>query len=368
MGAAESALPRVLLDSPIQMHLLRQTSSDAAELLKRWSEDGMPLALLREPFIELWCLADHEQAQQFFATFDTDDNRKIDALEAYTAAAFLCQETIDNKVTMIFSIFDFAKVGSLSFDEANILAHSIGRGLSKVCQYSAPDDADVLAACRSMFDLHNLPYDSRITEEQLRRWVVVDADAVAYVNTYHKAISVPDFQAAVAARAEAQAGILADLRRSVNGGAVADSDLLASKELRQALGAAGSGLREHSFKAVVSAIVRLGGKAITDESFAEGLRAWNIFDLCCSSQREIIVKELIVMLRLWNMTAYSFSRTLPKEALALKSNDDLRDWQMQQKDPAILQAFANLGNFIGQSGTENINAEAWLNCVIPPAN
>ena len=55
MGATASTTPRVLLESPVQLHLLRRNvTSDVAALINGWCQDGMPLGLSCEEFAELW--------------------------------------------------------------------------------------------------------------------------------------------------------------------------------------------------------------------------------------------------------------------------------------------------------------------------
>merc|ERR1712007_350886 len=233
--------------------------------------------------------------------------------EAFATAVVLCKGTLDEKVSALFKIFDFSGGGSLTFDEANILGHSVCRGLSKVCGCPLVGDAEILASCRSMFDVHNLPYDKSITNEQFRRWVRVDTDAAQYANAFHQAVSIPDLRSSLAESAKAQAAAFTVLRESVPGGAVSTSNLLANAGVRQALGSPS----DDDLNAVVNSIVRYGGPAISEESFAEGARAWNIFCAVCSesgrSSRELSAKELIVLPRLWGMTANSFSRSARKD-------------------------------------------------------
>eukprot|EP01039_Chlorochromonas_danica_P007222 gene7222-7988_t len=78
-----------------------------------------------------------DQLARLFATFDTDNNGLIDALEMLVTIGLLSGMDALDKVNFAFSAFDFEGKNSLSRDETNLLFRSVIKGLQKIASTSS---------------------------------------------------------------------------------------------------------------------------------------------------------------------------------------------------------------------------------------
>lgn len=182
MGAT-SSLSCVLHSEDVQIALKTQELKDVAEILKRWSEQGMPLGLTLSVFEQLFQLGP-DMNRALFTQLDTDTNQKVDAFEALSSAILLAGGTHEEKLEKLFPIFDFTGTGLLNFDETNILIQCVHRGLEKVCCTPFADEDSIVEVCKQLFDTFNLPYEKQISKEQIRRWMMNDIDASKYLNAF----------------------------------------------------------------------------------------------------------------------------------------------------------------------------------------
>lgn len=297
MGNAGLTSPRVLLNSPLQLHFKRaNVSLEVTEIVSGWFADGAPLGLTLETFRQVLGLK--EQADRFFREFDTDGNQKVDAFEVFSAYAIISAGTVDEKCELIFPIFDFAGNDRLNFDEINIMIHSICRGVSKVCKTGSVDDNDVVEVCQRLFDSHNLPYHKDITKEQVRRWLRSDMEASSLFDIFHNSLAVPDAEAALAEREGIQAAVFSQLSSSLSASAVPPQELLRSQHFRQSLGQPSDETCQKLVKFMGS------GSPIEPDVFARVVRAWNVFGVVDSAtEGELDVKELPNLLLFQNRTS-----------------------------------------------------------------
>eukprot|EP00928_Gymnodinium_smaydae_P097748 TRINITY_DN8925_c3_g1_i1.p1 TRINITY_DN8925_c3_g1~~TRINITY_DN8925_c3_g1_i1.p1 ORF type:complete len:354 (+),score=97.44 TRINITY_DN8925_c3_g1_i1:83-1144(+) len=304
MGAAGAKTSRIALETQVQVHFGNgRVKREVADILRGWLDDGAPLGLMLEPFARLLCLK-AEDEKEFFETFDTDQNSKVDALEVLSAAVLLGQGTFDEKVETLFPIFDFSGSGRLNFDEANIMLHSALRGLCKVCGPQAPDmeDQAVVEACRTMFDAHNLPYDKQVTRDQVRRWLRSDIEAAAFLESFQKRVLIAELLAQQASREQQQNAAFAELAAG-DDASVSVAELRRSFSLRRALGEPG----DDAFAAVMDAMeTSAGGDSVSPDGFATVLRAWNAYRLANSGETAE-AQDLAIVLRLFRQKLPSFA-------------------------------------------------------------
>lgn len=257
-----------------------------------WFEDGAPLGLTLEMFGRILGVQG-QVAEVFFRTFDTDRNQKVDAFEVLTAIIILSHGSIEEKLESIFLVIDFEGSGQLNFDEVNILIHSIYRGLRKVCGTAAVDDNEIIEVCRRLFDSHNLPYDRRVTKEQIRRWLRSDAEASSFIDLFHAALPLPIVEAALTEREQALSKIFSQLCERLGAPEVPARQLCLSEPFKAALGSP----PEPSLRQLVEAIAQ--GSQVGSEAFAKGTRAWIVFGAVdMLGQGELDVKELPNLARL----------------------------------------------------------------------
>eukprot|EP00928_Gymnodinium_smaydae_P097749 TRINITY_DN8925_c3_g1_i2.p1 TRINITY_DN8925_c3_g1~~TRINITY_DN8925_c3_g1_i2.p1 ORF type:complete len:334 (+),score=93.27 TRINITY_DN8925_c3_g1_i2:83-1084(+) len=284
MGAAGAKTSRIALETQVQVHFGNgRVKREVADILRGWLDDGAPLGLMLEPFARLLCLK-AEDEKEFFETFDTDQNSKVDALEVLSAAVLLGQGTFDEK--------------------ANIMLHSALRGLCKVCGPQAPDmeDQAVVEACRTMFDAHNLPYDKQVTRDQVRRWLRSDIEAAAFLESFQKRVLIAELLAQQASREQQQNAAFAELAAG-DDASVSVAELRRSFSLRRALGEPG----DDAFAAVMDAMeTSAGGDSVSPDGFATVLRAWNAYRLANSGETAE-AQDLAIVLRLFRQKLPSFA-------------------------------------------------------------
>eukprot|EP01038_Epipyxis_sp_PR26KG_P009336 gene9336-12580_t len=104
-----------------------------------WSltSDDLKNIFISAPYIATSYSFSDTQLSALFDCFDTDNNGLIDALELFITVALVSgMDTID-KIYFAFNAYDFDNVGSLSFDESNLLLRSVVKGLGKASKSSA---------------------------------------------------------------------------------------------------------------------------------------------------------------------------------------------------------------------------------------
>merc|ERR550514_467760 len=216
-------------------------------------------------------------AEQYFDTFDSDRNKKVDAFEALCVLIVLAQGTWEAKVDTIFPVFDFSSSGRLNFDEANIMLQSICRGLTKICKTPTVDDSTLLRVCRQMFDAHNIRYDDTISKEQFRRWLKTGSvEAAKFLDIFQNSYSLMDVEAAIAEREQNQAAVFSQLTSS---NAVASEVLLENEVFKTAVEDERQGpLSQEELQALVAKMGSGTPAVVSLDRYVEVMHAWNVFN------------------------------------------------------------------------------------------
>eukprot|EP00450_Noctiluca_scintillans_P016251 CAMPEP_0194525696 /NCGR_PEP_ID=MMETSP0253-20130528/61249_1 /TAXON_ID=2966 /ORGANISM="Noctiluca scintillans" /LENGTH=312 /DNA_ID=CAMNT_0039370459 /DNA_START=21 /DNA_END=955 /DNA_ORIENTATION=+ len=289
MGNSALSTSRMVFRSDAQLHFRGASFAEVSDIIKCWFEDGAPLSFTLESFSEVLRVEDDEAAS-LFSTFDTDRNRKVDALEVLAAATIVSDGPMDEKLDVFFPVFDFSGTGQANFDEANILLHSVTRGLSKLCGTQPFEEGEVLSVCHQMFDSHNLPYTKQISKEQLRRWLRTDVEAAAFVDSFANGYHLSNMECALAAQEQELAKAFAELAPSRD--VVIVDRLRDSTLFRKALG-------DPTDKDLQALLRSMAGESqtIDIQRFAEGARAWTIFNAVDVDRRGAVEgKELAILL------------------------------------------------------------------------
>lgn len=275
MGNVATTTPRVVLQEDIQLHFKAATVKEVEEVVQNWFEEGATLGLSEEVFKKTLSL--HSNASKFFQSFDTDNNKKVDAFEVLAALIVLSNGTITQKIDTIFPVFDFSSSGYLNFDEMNILIHSTYRGLRKLVKTPEISDKELSDVCSSMFDSHNLPYDQSISKEQFKRWLKNDIEATKFVDAFHCGYSLPDVEAVLAKKEQRQAAVFSQLLPPSVGATVPVLALLGSDALKQAMDDPQPEIFESLVKMMASSSTNF--TQVTLERFVEVNHAWNVFSI-----------------------------------------------------------------------------------------
>jgi len=275
MGNVATTTPRVVLQEDVQLHFKAATVQEVEEVVHNWFEEGAILGLSEEVFKKT--LALHGDASKFFQSFDTDNNKKVDAFEVLAALIVLSNGTIQEKIDTIFPVFDFSSSGFLNFDEMNILVHSSYRGLHKIVKTPEISDKELSDVCCQMFDCHNLPYDQSISKEQFKRWLKNDIEATKFVDAFHCGYSFPDVEAVLAKKEQRQAAVFSQLLPPSVGATVPVLALLGSDALKQAM----DDPPPEVFEALVKMMATSSSNftQVTLDRFVEVNHAWNVFSI-----------------------------------------------------------------------------------------
>jgi len=257
------------------------------------------LGLTLDMFKHVLRLGDKVDVEALFKVFDSDGNQKVDAFELLSAAIFLAEGHLEEKIEALFPIFDFSGAGRLSFDEVNILLQSVSRGLTKVCSSQPVGDDELMDACRRAFDAHNLRYDKQVSREQVKRWMRNDVEAVRFIDAFHRACVLSEATAAMTKKQEVQLGVFAQLSGGSASG-VSVHDLFRSDALQKSL----DNPPAEIFRSFTGALaVTAEGDNVRPELFAEAVQAWNAFSLAdADGVGEVDEKELALLLVLWRGT------------------------------------------------------------------
>mmetsp|Transcript_57748 Transcript_57748/g.162889 ORF Transcript_57748/g.162889 Transcript_57748/m.162889 type:complete len:335 (-) Transcript_57748:95-1099(-) len=296
MGSLGSKTPHAVLQSPAQFSLkAAHVKTEVAECLHAWSEGGTQLGLTADTFQQVLCPAARADAEELFGLFDTEAAGKVDALEVLCAAVMLAEGAVDEKFEALYPICDFSGAGQLAFDELNILAQSVCRGLTKVCGTRPVGDGEIVEACNQIFDAYNIPYDKNISKEQMRRWVRSDEEAMRFIEAFHAAYSMPELEAALARQERDQKAVLSQL--CDGGTSVPVSSLQHNDVFRQALDSPSDA---EVGKLLAMTVGPQGGEDVELERLAKTARAWNVFGaLSAAGDGEVDAKELANLLWLW---------------------------------------------------------------------
>jgi hypothetical protein len=282
------------LSSELQLHFKKASlNPDVAEVVSGWFGDGAPLGLTLEMFSHV--LALQKDARPFFIVFDTDRNQKVDAFELLSAFTILSTGELDDKIEVIFSIFDFAGSGHLNFDETNILVHSVYRGLRKVCFTDAVDENEIVEICRRLFDSCNVPYDKHITKEQMRRWLRADVEVASFINLFHTSLVTSEVEADLAGRQQIQLEAFSNLRGPPSAASI--KELLQNQAFSASLGSCSDEARLRLVDLLWTTIEIKSAATYTDppvvNDVRKALRAWNVFSIWDSdAEGEVDAKEL----------------------------------------------------------------------------
>lgn len=270
MGSAESTPIHVFLLHDFQLALKGRPLKEAIEVVERWFEEGAPLGLVPLMFDRLFQLSP-DDSRSLFGAFDTDKNQKIDAFEALSAAIILAQGTLDAKVKEILPIFDFSSTGLFNFDEANIMVHSVHRGLQKLFGFPEAEEEDIMDVCKLMFDSFNLHYEKQISSAQIQRWLKSDDDVSGFLNAFHCCKLLLDVERELSRREQLHAQLFTQL--CDDQGLIPTSTLINHAAFREALG-------NPSVEAVQDLVHTMASENFVSLGvFARVVHAWSVFDL-----------------------------------------------------------------------------------------
>jgi WD40 repeat protein/Ca2+-binding EF-hand superfamily protein len=119
-----------------------------------------------------------------FKLFDTDSNNSVDALEFLGAFAICSGMTEAQKITFIFSCYDFSNTASLSIDEMTISMKSTLTGLAKCSGIGEPDVANIEQLSARAFAAAGVPIDGTLPLADFIDYCIKNAVVSSYGNFF----------------------------------------------------------------------------------------------------------------------------------------------------------------------------------------
>mmetsp|Transcript_7405 Transcript_7405/g.16925 ORF Transcript_7405/g.16925 Transcript_7405/m.16925 type:complete len:416 (+) Transcript_7405:59-1306(+) len=286
--------PRVILTQEIALHFRSSNLvRDVQPIIKRWRADGAELCFNIHEFGQTFDIVVDTERQ--FATFDTDRNGKVDAHEVLMVYVLLSTGQVDDKIDTVFNIFDFSGsrelAGTINFDEAIMMLEACVKGIQKVCETDfAVTDEEVFFHCNSLFDMHHVKHNGRITKKHFTEWTNADPSPRAFLQLFHNSAGLPDIFASVNKVNLSLGRVFQMLARGQL--FVEPEALKASNEFRQALG--------EPYDDEIEDLVEMmldGEPRVSNDRYHAVLRPWNIFNECDLDQSYTLdEKELEVLL------------------------------------------------------------------------
>jgi Ca2+-binding EF-hand superfamily protein len=290
--------PRLLLTDDASLNFKSSNLiRDVLPIIDDWRRDGCDLALTVKDFERTFNVVVDTEKQ--FASFDTDNNGRIDAHEVLMVYILLCNGDIERKIETVFSVFDFPgrnTAGTINFEEAVMLVNACVTGLTKVCPLDFKIESDELTFfVKSMFDMHRLGLDERLSKKQYKAWVLGDSSPRSFVDLFDKSQALPDIYAQVQKRNVEQAIVfqmLACGHLHVN-----PVSLVSSADFHRV---SGIGVTEEELRNLVDLMCKDSdhpGGWVPSERYHQVLRPWNIFCMCdLDGSGTLDTKEMEILL------------------------------------------------------------------------
>ncbi len=151
--------------------LLPFTSLDQGDMkaiLDRHRHDlGGAFALGPKQFAMLLNLPSPEASSLFKDVFDTDRNSLVDSFEAIGALAMLSKMSISQKVSFVYSLYDFNGSGDITLDEMTILMKTLVSGCAKMDpKISPPSTEEVERLAAKAFSTADKDADGEISKHE----------------------------------------------------------------------------------------------------------------------------------------------------------------------------------------------------------
>jgi Ca2+-binding EF-hand superfamily protein len=289
--------PRVLLTDKIALNFKSANLvRDVFPIIADWRKAGADLAFSIKEFEETFSVV--SDLEQQFNTFDTDRNGRVDAHEVFMVIILLASGAMETKIDTVFSIFDFpggrtVEKHTINFEEASMLLRACVNSLAKVCTLDFHiEDDELNFYSKSMFDMHHLSYDERISKQRFQEWCVTDPSPRSFVQLFHHSQGLPDIYAQVQQKNVEQGMVFQMLAKGKL--KLSCEALLSSPQFHRVVGSP----TQASLKVLVDLMASDEDLSqVTNERFHSVLRPWNIFNECdLDGSGSLDDKELEVLL------------------------------------------------------------------------
>lgn len=145
--------------------------NDCRAIFHAWEEACSSPALWQRAFYELFgCFSSPEAAIKAFKILDTDDNNLVDAHEIFGALVLLGKGSLQDRMTLLFDIFDFNKEKEMCFDECVLMFRQTSAGLHKIVGFSRPPHKVIHNMTKQIWKAARKHPDVRILQDDWYKW------------------------------------------------------------------------------------------------------------------------------------------------------------------------------------------------------
>lgn len=172
MGIAESRAEVIKGLEP-----LTDFNVDEVRRLFKTFEDVCPTPAVWEvAFGELLgCFSSREETNKAFQLLDTDGNGLVDGRELLGALSILSQGHLEERMALLFEIFDLNKEGEMAFDEVFLMLRLSMFGLRKMVGIASPPEKIVMAMTQQIYKSSQKHKDHRVVNADWYNWWSRDA-------------------------------------------------------------------------------------------------------------------------------------------------------------------------------------------------
>eukprot|EP00928_Gymnodinium_smaydae_P062478 TRINITY_DN46331_c0_g1_i1.p1 TRINITY_DN46331_c0_g1~~TRINITY_DN46331_c0_g1_i1.p1 ORF type:complete len:312 (-),score=57.73 TRINITY_DN46331_c0_g1_i1:179-1000(-) len=146
------------------------------EVLETFEETCPSPALWERAFHELLgCFGSTQACSNAFQVMDTDGNGLVDAREVFAALAIVSKGHLNDRMTLLFDIFDLGGQRSMTFDECFLMLRRTIQGLKKAVGVVVLPDKVLHNMVRQIWKAAGVNRDARISCEDWTCWWTTDA-------------------------------------------------------------------------------------------------------------------------------------------------------------------------------------------------
>jgi len=135
-------------------------------------------AIWERAFYELLgCFASAEACSKAFNAMDTDNNGLVDARELMGSLAIVSRGHLNDRMTLLFDIFDHNRENDMSSDECFLMMRRTVGGLKKMVGLMPPSEKVINTMVKQVWKQANKEKHERITPEDWKIWWMKDGTA-----------------------------------------------------------------------------------------------------------------------------------------------------------------------------------------------
>ncbi|DAZ95200.1 TPA: hypothetical protein N0F65_013045, partial [Lagenidium giganteum] len=138
---------------------------------------GDKMAISEEEFDEIFSLMCQDTSEHF-AMFDPWRAGKIDVMEVFAVAIVYCKSTIEEKIPLLFDLFDFDHSKEISNHELVLLMICSTRGLCKVVGLDRPSTFELEAMAVDAFATIDRDHNGQISLREFSDWALKEPNLI----------------------------------------------------------------------------------------------------------------------------------------------------------------------------------------------